>query len=397
MINRAAKIEVMQEMLLCAHKLHYWNLNNDFQLISSNCPQERFFYSLFVLSQEYSRIRNHFSSSNFPLISSDRLGIVWIIGKDEESHHILGPFFSMEASENHIRQACYRMKVAGNLIHELLNQFQNIPVIHLNSCLRYGIMLHKCLTGDDITPDDIALHIKTGDEAKNPAWSSPSWHGTWATEQELFHRIKDGNMDNFAELAAKFAAGNVGPLSHGDPLRQAKNEGIVFTTLCSRAAILGGVSPEGGYNLADYYILRMEAADNVSAVQHCTGEMLEAFLRRIRQSKVNSRYSSAVSACMDYIETHISEKISLDAMAKELGYSSYYLSSKFQKETGENLNQYINRQKIEQAKNLLRAHSLSAADISERLSFSSPSYFAAIFRKFTGMTPSAYQQKGNAQ
>lgn len=95
---------------------------------------------------------------------------------------------------------------------------------------------------------------------------------------------------------------------------------------------------------------------------------------------------------MEYIETHICEKISLDAMAKELGYSSYYLSSKFQKESGMSLNSYINRQKVEIAKQLLCSPALNAADVSEHLCFSSPSYFTAIFRKFTGVTPSAYQQ-----
>lgn len=97
----------------------------------------------------------------------------------------------------------------------------------------------------------------------------------------------------------------------------------------------------------------MEAADTVSAVQYVTGEMITAFVRRVQQAKENSRYSPAVRACMEYVETHICEKISLDAMAKELGYSSYYLSGKFQKETEMSINSYISQQKIEEAKRQL--------------------------------------------
>ncbi len=392
MTNRNEKLYVMQELLLCAHSLHYWHLDSRLRLIFSNCPDEAFFYNLFVLNQDLTQLQDHFASTPYPVIASDRLGIVWIIGALDGDYHILGPFFSMEASENHIRQNCYRMRLSGNLIHELLSQLKQIPVIHLNASMRYGIMLQCALTGERLTASEITLHIKVTEETAKPDWSNSSWHGTWATEQELFNRIKDGNMNNFAELAAKFSAGNVGTMSHGDPLRQAKNEGIVFATLCSRAAILGGVSPEGGYNLADYYILRIEAADSASATQYAIGEMLAAFVRRVQQCKENRKYSLTVSSCMDYIETHISEKISLEAMAKELGYSSYYLSSKFQKETGMSINYYINRQKVEQAKRLLSEHGLSAADISERLAFSSPSYFTAVFRKFTGMTPSRYLQ-----
>ena len=61
-------------------------------------------------------------------------------------------------------------------------------------------------------------------------------------------------------------------------------------------------------------------------------------------------------------------------------------------ETGLPINQYIQRQKIERAKELLRVPKLSISDVSERLAFSSPSYFSLIFRKFVGMSPGDYQQ-----
>lgn len=386
------RIKVMQELLLCAHKLYSWHMDEDMQLLSSNCPSQEFFYNLFTLSQSGNQIQEHFVQNTKPLIAADQMGFVWIAGRLNTEYHLLGPFFSMEASENHIRQMCYRMQLSSNLINELLSQLKLVPVIHLNSCVRYGIMLHCCLTGEALTANDITLHIETTPKSAEPDWTNSSWHGTWAAEQEMFNRIKDGNMSNFAEMAAKFSSGNVGTMSHGDPLRQAKNEGIVFATLCGRAAILGGVSPEGGYNLADYYILRMEASNSVSAVQYVIGEMVTAFVRRVQQAKGNSKYAPIVRACMEYIETHICEKISLDAMAKELGYSSYYLSSKFQKETKMSINSYISQQKIEEAKRQLSSQTLTAADISERLAFSSPSYFSATFRKYTGMTPSVWQQ-----
>ena len=54
---------------------------------------------------------------------------------------------------------------------------------------------------------------------------------------------------------------------------------------------------------------------------------------------------------------------------------------------------YISAQKIEQAKLILGTPSVTVADLSERLSFSSPGYFTLTFRKYTGMTPVAWQQR----
>ena len=96
---------------------------------------------------------------------------------------------------------------------------------------------------------------------------------------------------------------------------------------------------------------------------------------------------------MEYVETHIFEKIRFEDMAKELGYASYYLSKKFKKETGIALKDYINEQKIEYAKRLLTNTQSGVVEVSEKLAFSSPSYFGVIFQEYTGMTPSEYQSK----
>lgn len=392
------RIETMRDMFLFGLKLYTWHLDENFQVLQSNCPNKAFFHNILMLSSCSKTIQETLNDARLPLLCTDPVGFVWIAEREDFrdsscGYYLLGPFFSIEASEIQIRNMCYRMKLSTALMNDLLDQLKLMPVIRTNSAVQYAIMLHGCLTGQPIDCKDVIVKIETAEERKKPDWSDFSWHGTWNAELELFNRLKEGKLDSMTEMSSLFSGGAVGAMSHGDPLRQAKNEGIVLAVLCSRAAILGGVSPEGGYNLADYFILRMEAADSVAATQYCCGEMVSAFMERVRQSKENQQYSSVLAACMDYIETHISEKISLDAMAKELGYSSYYLSSKFQKEVGTSINNYIHQQKIDQAKVLLANHQLSAADVSERLAFSSPSYFTAIFRKYTGMTPSAWQQK----
>lgn len=106
----------------------------------------------------------------------------------------------------------------------------------------------------------------------------------------------------------------------------------------------------------------------------------------------NSRYLPIVAAALEYIETHIMEKISLSAMGRELGYTAYYISDKFQKEMGTNINSFIKGRKIDIAKEYLLHSHLNLAEISDRLAFSSPSYFASTFRKITGITPTEFLQ-----
>ena len=93
-----------------------------------------------------------------------------------------------------------------------------------------------------------------------------------------------------------------------------------------------------------------------------------------------------------YIEKHIFEVISLNTIASELGYDTYYLTTLFKKDTGKNIKNYILEQKMAQAKILLDATSMEVREISERLVFRSVSYFCTQFKKYTGETPLSYRK-----
>lgn len=98
---------------------------------------------------------------------------------------------------------------------------------------------------------------------------------------------------------------------------------------------------------------------------------------------------------MDYVDRHISEKIQIKNIASSLGYADYYLTSKFKKDTGINLRDYICQKKVEHAKLLLNGTQLSVQQISEQLSFSSVSYFCVVFQKFAGMTPGDFRAQAS--
>jgi AraC-like DNA-binding protein len=76
-----------------------------------------------------------------------------------------------------------------------------------------------------------------------------------------------------------------------------------------------------------------------------------------------------------------------------MGISENYLSRIFAKETGEKLQDYIVRVRVEKAENLLRYSDVSIAEIAAYVNFPSQSYFGRVFRKYTGDTPGNYRNK----
>ena len=387
------RLETMRGMFL-VNQLYSWHLTPDLKLLDSNCPSEKFFYDLLIVSSCGASMDAHFRTSSMPVLLNDHMGFAWIAaaGGDDDplaGIHLLGPVFTVEASESYLRGLCAQLHISADITTEWMRQLKFVPTIPLNMALRFAIMLHYCVRGEQIGLGDIVYENSAIDPKLESEWSSTNWHGTWETEQMMFEAIRTGTLEP-AELTGQFSSGRVGTMCPGNPMRQAKDELIVLAVLCSRAAILGGVSPEGGYNMADYYIQRGEACETIHDVHACTAELLQTVIQRVRKCRSNDR-SALSGACMEYVETHIFEKIRLDDMAQALGYSGYYLSKKFKKENGIALKDYINREKIEYAKRLLASPQASVVEISERLSFSSPSYFGLVFQEYTGMTPSKYQ------
>lgn len=397
MLDATVKLETMRDMFLYGNQLYSWTLTDDLRLVYSNCPHQQFFHAAFVSNAVSDLLLAHFKTGRRPAIVTDEMGLAWMGAAapaegEITAYFMLGPFFTVEASQTYINQMCTKSRSSSLLIQELTDKLQDLPTIALNQAVHYAVMLHFCVSGEVITPADVT-QCNEYDSTAQPDFADGETnpHGTWEMEQELFSNIRKGRLVNMAEIAAKFSGGHVGVMSE-DALRQAKNETIIFAALSCRAAVQGGMSAEGGYNLADYYIRLVESSDNIGAIQQLGSELYETFTRRVHQCRKNRKYLPIVAAALEYIETHIMEKISLNAMGRELGYTAYYISDKFQKEMGTNINSYIKSRKIDLAKEYLLHSHLSQAEISDRLAFSSPSYFASTFRKITGMAPTEFLQ-----
>jgi AraC family transcriptional regulator len=75
-------------------------------------------------------------------------------------------------------------------------------------------------------------------------------------------------------------------------------------------------------------------------------------------------------------------------LADEFHYEYNYLSNLFSSVEGITLEQYIIRQKIERAKELLFYDEQNLSEIADRLGYSSVAHLSAQFKKITGLTPS---------
>jgi AraC-like DNA-binding protein len=82
---------------------------------------------------------------------------------------------------------------------------------------------------------------------------------------------------------------------------------------------------------------------------------------------------------------------SLDELVAKSGMSKYHFCRLFRAETGCSPWQYVLGRKVERGKELLIGSGFSIKEIASQLGFANPDYFAKLFAKHTGVTPSSYR------
>jgi AraC-like DNA-binding protein len=95
-------------------------------------------------------------------------------------------------------------------------------------------------------------------------------------------------------------------------------------------------------------------------------------------------------ACMD---AALGTDVSLDDLAAAAGLSQWHFARAFKAETGLAPWRYLVNQRIMRAKDLLAATDLTIIDIAAEIGYEDPRYFAKLFRRDTGVSPSEFRRK----
>jgi YesN/AraC family two-component response regulator len=216
-------------------------------------------------------------------------------------------------------------------------------------------------------------------------------HIPYNEELNLLEMVKRGEVEKISGLLGKSFPVHNGHLSD-DPHRQAIYEFVACTTLVTRFAVEGGVAVEQAYTLSDAYIKSADKTKDARAVYALYEKMIIDFTTKTRRAKQAKKpFSLTVAKCMAYIDGHLHSRITLDDIGRSVGRNPAYLCVQFKEETGIPLSKYINMEKIDEAKLLLRDTNMSVSEISATLGYGSQSYFAKIFQAFAGDTPKRYR------
>ena len=100
-----------------------------------------------------------------------------------------------------------------------------------------------------------------------------------------------------------------------------------------------------------------------------------------------------VARVLEWVDNCDEDTISIGQMAKVAGLSTSSFHRKFWDVVGVTPKDYIVRKRIETARDMLKQTDISIIDIAMQCGFSTSQYFATVFRRYTGFTPSEYRKQ----
>ena len=405
-VSRAEQnLLLLQSLIPESDRFYVWCYSDTGEFIAVSCPDhlvhplDQAFRALGGLERMLELAKDH--TTVFPRIIGSEVGMQWAVTietvREETLLFVCGPVFYMRPDPDSFRNALYAAILGKKQFtwpKQLCERINEIPLMSYAIFTRYVILVHNALTGEQIGFGDIDRPSEpSGTKAAFSSAGTRNRLAVYQAEQALLQAVRDGNIAYHDALQQSASLSPGVPVTGRELLRQIKTSLIVFTTLVTRAAMEGGLSPEIAYPLGDYYIQMTENSHDTGELSMLGNTMLHDFIYRVHHLKSNPNYSHAVQKCCDYIELSLNRKITAADLAALVGYSEYYLTEKFRAETGKSVSTYLRDARIHKAKILLETTALPVAEISEQLAFATPSYFIQTFRAVTGVTPAKYRKQ----
>ena len=211
--------------------------------------------------------------------------------------------------------------------------------------------------------------------------------------QPLFLLVQNGDTaqlkDRLHVQLEKFPAGRI----TRDARKQLEYLTVSLVNTFMIAAIQGGVYPPEANSIADQALRRLSQIKTVTEIPALVSDAALRLSEMARITKDRDTGNVHVEKAKHYLSDHLTQEIRTEDIAAAVGLSPYHLSRLFKSHTGLTMREYLTKERIEAAKQLLAATDRAIPQIASLLRFCDQSYFTIVFRRQTGQTPGEYRKE----
>lgn len=311
----------------------------------------------------------------------------------------IGPILYQPLSRRFAIELVEKLNVPSSYEQNFIEHFNRIPIVPYYDMWNHllAFFMQRCkLTFTDmrqVNKETLRLHPSSdyhymAPEMPDVALKTIEKRYQW--ENEMLKAVSAGNTSKALEAHYQFLQYKLLPRTT-DPIRDRKNIMFTFNTLLRKSAEIAKVHPLHIDNLSRQFAIQIETSLSIEQLQSLSTTMIRKYCMLVSNYSRRA-YSPIVQTCMDYIDFHYSNEISLAGLAAMCFVSPSYLSTLFKKEAGITVTDYINSTRIRQSMIFLNASKMSVGEIASHVGFADANYFTRTFKKMMGKTPKAYRE-----
>jgi YesN/AraC family two-component response regulator len=172
---------------------------------------------------------------------------------------------------------------------------------------------------------------------------------------------------------------------------EARHLTLNFVNILRRIAVENQIQWEalvtGGFDLDEI----IEQAESITDWQIQLKKLVSLYIQALKANRSPIIYL-AIQKALIFIQANFTRELSQEEVAAHVGVNKSYLSRVFPEYTGEHFSDYLQRLRIERAKELLRFTNDRIYEIASQVGFWNPRYFSRIFHEAVGVTPADYRR-----
>lgn len=312
----------------------------------------------------------------------------------------VGPFLMVEKDDYIRYDLTDLLKLPADVLSDVEQKLSRIRVVLPEQVTKLSTLLYMTMgyvsnaqqnqaMRKTQSSEDIQGHIGELLQSLKAQNQIPSY--PFKKENELMDAMIDGDKENANRLLNDLL-GHIFFFSGGD-FAVIRARVFELLVLLSRAAV------EGGADATDIFSKNVAYFDEINHIK--TLDDLCLWLVEIMNQLTDYvfrftdvKHVDIIRKSVDYIRRNYASKLTLEEVASYVYLSPSYFSKVFKDEMELNFNAYLNKIRIEKAKQLLTDKRIKLIDVAGLVGFEDQSYFSKVFKKITGQTPGKFRETG---
>ncbi len=343
---------------------------------------------------------------------TDQLGVRVSLVRTEDDICLIGPYITENLPSSELKRRFTVLRIDEKQLSAFQDYVAALPLLTMESIYTATHTLLQGVVGQNSRAQVFYVDLSESvfsrlqaESAGTPVSSMPIqlFENVITTDEDIKESNKlevflaehmiNGQTANAVAILNRMNALN----SHQQPeeMDDLKLQAAVLCTQMRQTVLRAGVQFAVAEVRFRYFLALIRRAKMPRELEHIQSIMLAQFCDIIRKERLGN-LSPKMRQIVQFILADLSGNLSVEALAAQVNLSPNYLSASFKKEIGQSLSSYILDKRLESASQFLSFTNMPIRDVAICVGITDFSYFAKVFRRKFGKTPSEYRHHSEA-